>query len=318
MADSTTHVEAFLEYIEFERGYSPKTIDAYRKDVTAFCLFLSGEAEIKADVLFYPGLQKVNGVLKVDESHARAYLRWMRKMGYSKSSIARKLSALRSFYRFLSRSDLVRRNPFEAVSAPREGRRLPGFLHVREVAELINSVDDTRPLGMRDRTVIELLYSTGIRLGELVGMVVDDVSFEAGVIQVRGKGGRERIVPMSERMGELLSRYVKESRPVLLSSNKSRTSENERALFLNRFGTGISGRSIQRLLEKYIRRLADARSVSPHWLRHSFATHLLEGGADLRYVQELLGHVDMSTTQIYTHVSRERLRRVYRQTHPRA
>lgn len=298
-------IQSFLEHLRLNRNCSNRTIAAYKRDLVQFEGYLS---EVN-----HPGKADPS---QVDSDAARSYLFWLNESGCSKRTVGRKLSALRSYYRFLALRGVVGANPFAAVSSPKHGRRLPDFLHVHEVEELIESIDTSGILGIRDRAIIELLYSSGIRLSELTGLIKDNVNLDAGYIRVFGKGSRERIVPIGEKAIESLHIYLADARPLLASRAKSDSDEG--VVFLNRFGYPLSGRSVQRLLDKHLKQMASLIKASPHALRHSFATHLLEGGADLRSVQELLGHVNISTTQIYTHVSRERLAKVYRDAHPRA
>lgn len=298
-------VGEYLEHLKLNRNYSDHTLKAYKRDLEQFQEYLTetgdrGRIDPEA----------------VDPDVARSYLFWLREQGCSKRTMGRKLSALRSYYRYLARTGNAETNPFALISSPRHGRRLPEFLHVHEVVDLISSIDMSDPLAVRDRAIIELLYSSGIRLSELTGLTIGNVDLNSGYVRVFGKGSKERIVPIGEEAVQVLERYFTSARPALACRSASEQDHCE--VFLNRFGNPLTGRSVQRLLDKHMKRMASLMKISPHVLRHSFATHLLEGGADLRAVQELLGHVDISTTQIYTHVSRERLKKVYRDSHPRA
>lgn len=298
-------IRSFLENLRLIRNCSIRTLDAYKRDLEQFEQYLSETG--------HPGQADPS---QVDSDTARSYLFWLSGKGLSKRTIGRKLSALRSYYKYLALKGVVEVNPFANVSSPKYARRLPDVLHVHEIENLIESIDTSDILGVRDRAIVELLYSSGIRLSELTGLTVGNVDLNAGYIRVFGKGAKERVVPIGDKAVESLQCYLTDARPLLVSRRKCDWDED--ILFLNRFGYPLSGRSVQRLLDKRLREMASLIRVSPHALRHSFATHLLEGGADLRAVQELLGHVNISTTQIYTHVSRERLAKVYRAAHPRA
>jgi integrase/recombinase XerC len=298
-------IDRYLEHLRLNRNYSDRTITAYRRDLEQFEEYLT---EID-----HPG--KGDPAL-VDADTARSYLFRLRADGCSKRTMGRKLSALRSYYRYLALEGSVEANPFAMVASPKYARRLPEVLHIQEVGELIQSIDTSDLIGARDRTIVELLYSSGIRLSELTGLTIDNIDLNAGYIRVFGKGSKERIVPIGDEAIESLRSYLADTRPLLAS--RCTKEQDDGTVFLNRFGTPLSGRSVQRLLDRRMCEMASLVRISPHTLRHSFATHLLEGGADLRSVQELLGHVDISTTQVYTHVSREHLAKVYREAHPRA
>jgi integrase/recombinase XerC len=234
--------------------------------------------------------------------------------------VARKLAALRSFFKHLCREGVLEENPAAVVSSPRLEKRLPRYLHVKEVEDLLRQPDSS-PLGLRDRAVLEMLYGTGARIAEIRALDMDDVDLEGGFVRLTGKRRKERLVPLGSYARSALVRYLSEVRPMLLraADRPGRSgSPGSRALFLNRRGGRLSVRGLRRLVDKYVRRLARERRVTPHALRHSFATHLLDNGADIRSVQEMLGHASLSTTQIYTHVSQTRIRAVYRNAHPRA
>lgn len=290
-------LDSFLRFQRVEKNASIHTIDNYQRDILQFIGFLCD------DVV----------VTNVDKHDLRRFLAYLQRQGYAKSSIARKLSALRSFFRFLVGEGYCANSPLEQVSTPKQKRQLPSFLYVDECVSLLEAPDDSA-LGKRDRAILETLYAAGIRVGELVGMSLHDVDFRQGYLRVLGKGAKERIVPLGKPACQAVECYVKEARPLLHRAGQG----NDNALFLNKAGTRLSDRSVRRLVDKYVGQVALREHVSPHTLRHSFATHLLENGADLRSVQELLGHASVSTTQLYTHVTRERLRSVYKETHPRA
>lgn len=285
---------AFLEYLAHERNLSPHSLRAYRQDLVQFEVFLGETAPERIDYLLL-----------------RRYLGKLVQEGYQRSSMARKLAALRTFFRYLTKEGLLQSNPFKLLSTPKAARRLPKFLDPQVLEALLAEPDIATPLGLRDRAMLELLYSSGMRVGEIASLRVDQIDWIEGEIVILGKGSKERVVLLDARACEWGQRYAREARP-LLARPETQT------LFVNRDGDTLNPRSIQRMLRKYAQSLGIDHAITPHTLRHTFATHLLEGGADLRVVQELLGHASLSTTQIYTHVSQERLRDVYRKAHPRA
>ena len=287
------YIDKFINYLKVEKNASANTITNYRVDLKSFGAFL--------------GERNIGGV---DHLTLRRFLAEMRQKNYSKRTIARKLACLRSFFKFLYREGHIKTNPISAVSTPKLDRVLPKFLDVEKMLKLVQSPPADKISGLRDRAVLETLYSTGIRVSELVGLDVDDVDFISGVIKVMGKGSRERIVPIGEPALAAMRRYIDKR-----GMDKVRDKD---AVFLNKSGRRLTDRSIRRIVDKYVRSLSVSEKISPHSLRHSFATHLLDRGADLRSVQELLGHMNLSTTQIYTHVTMERLKSVYDKAHPRA
>jgi integrase/recombinase XerC len=237
----------------------------------------------------------------------RRYVANLARAEYADSTIRRRSSAIRSFYRYFLKSGDIKKNPAEELPRRRIRKTLPAFLYENQVEELMNVIDLNSTFGKRDRALIELLYSSGLRVSELAGVKVSDIDFSAGWLKVTGKGRKERIVPVGGQALTWIRTYI----------DKGRVGTSE-FLFLNRFGNGLTDRSIRRVLDKWIKQLSFQKGVSPHTLRHSFATHLLENGADIRSVQELLGHQNLSTTQIYTHLTKDRLRTVYNKAHPRA
>ncbi|WCK52908.1 tyrosine recombinase XerC [Aneurinibacillus sp. Ricciae_BoGa-3] len=288
----------FKQYLQIEKNASALTILNYEKDIRAFKAFMEQHA--------------INDYAAVSYVHVRSYLSELAHQAYSRRTIARKLSAMRSFYRFMLREELVEQNPFKTVSTPKLDKRLPNFLYPKEVEMLLELPDTTTPIGIRDRSIMEMLYSSGMRVSELVHLTVRSIDVSVGTALVYGKGAKERYVPLGTFALEAHRLYLQEARPALSQGKKVDE------LFLNARGTAITDRSIRRIIEKYVGRASEALKVSPHTFRHSFATHLLDNGADLRSVQEMLGHSNISSTQIYTHVTRERLRMVYNQAHPRA
>ena len=290
-------VAAFLESLA-ARSLSPRTIDAYRTDLEQFVAFLVE----RDDLARFPG-----GLERFD---MRAYLASLSRAGMSRTTQARKLASIRSLYRFLARTGVVKNSPAAAVRTPRADRTLPGFLSVDEVASLIDATAraSTRDAPERDGAILEVLYGGGLRVSELVGIDDADLDLSSGAVRVRGKGKKERIAPLGGYAVRAIRRY--------LGVRKRR--EGERALFVNRLGRRLTARSVARLIDKARTRSPVTRTVGPHTFRHSFATHLLDRGADLRSVQELLGHASLATTQVYTHVTAERLKRAYDEAHPRS
>lgn len=307
-------VEEFLTHLVAEKNASKHTVDGYRRDVCDFLRFVAGgKSTSQGDCI-----ESYENLKAVDYLVIRRYLGELHGRDYTRATIARKLGSLRSFFKFLCRQGYLSANPARGVATPKRGKRLPNFLHPDEAKDLIESPKPS-PLGLRDRAILETMYGTGIRVGELVALDIGDIERELGCIRAFGKGSKERIVPIGSFALDAIDRYLQVGRPYLLMQRKGDgTGKDEEALFLNRWGTRLSARGVERMVGRYITRLSVAKKVSPHTLRHSFATHLLDAGADLRVVQELLGHANVSTTQIYTHVTREKLRSVYNRAHPRA
>ncbi len=291
----SNHIDTFLEHLEHERQVSPHTLRGYSRDLL--------------DLLAYTGDRPV---AEIDNLAIRGFLAHLHEAGASRATVARKLAAVRSFFRFLVEREVIESSPAVLVRTPRQPRRLPRCLHEDEVGRLLDAPGAGDPFPQRDRAILELLYSTGIRVSELTGLEIDDLDLAVGLCRVRGKGGRERLVPIGSVAVQALYGYLMSERRRLVPHGDTK------ALFLSRSGKRLSARSVRRLLARYRARTGLPDDVSPHTLRHSFATHLLDRGADLRSVQELLGHESLSTTQIYTHVSGERLREVYMHAHPRA
>ncbi len=285
------YIDKFINYLKVEKNSSEHTIKNYSIDLRLFDSFL-GESDV-ADV---------------DHLQLRRFLAELRGRDYSKRTIARKLASLRSFFKFLFREGHLKTNPITAIATPKLDKKLPVFLDVEKVERLVKSPSGDDPAGLRDRAILETLYSTGIRVSELVGLDISKIDFISGVVKVFGKGSKERIVPIGEPALKAIRSYI-ETRP---------GADDKEAVFLNKSGDRLTDRSVRRVVDKYIRLCSIVEHISPHSLRHSFATHLLDRGADLRSVQELLGHMNLSTTQIYTHVTMDRLKSVYDKAHPRA
>lgn len=283
------YIEKFIRYLEVEKNYSPHTILNYRHDLQEFKKFL-GETKIE----------------NTDYLTLRKYLVGLKAQNLNNTSISRRLSSLRSFFRFLNRENYLKNNPVAGVSSPKKEKRLPSFLTEEEITRLIESVIAKDESGLRDRAMLEVFYSTGVRISELAGLNLDNIDFISGVIKVLGKGKKERLVPIGDIAIGALRNYL---------DKRAKQSE---AVFLNKNGSRITDRGIRGIVAKYLRLASIKQGVSPHTLRHSFATHLLNRGADLRSVQELLGHANLSTTQVYTHLTTERLKSIYDKAHPRA
>jgi tyrosine recombinase XerC len=289
----TVEIDEFLNYLKEVRGSSPYTLKSYSEDLLQFARFAQQ--------------RNISDWEKVDIQLIRAFIGSLQEQKYSRRTIARKLSSLRSLYKFLVRSGKLKSNIMLIVSSPRLGRGLPHFLKIKDIeAMLSNSEEDL--LGIRNRAILELLYSTGMRVSELASLNVDDVKENGEELKIRGKRGKERIVFLGEKARQALRDYLSLSRPIL-------ESKPTKALFLNRFGGKLSVRGIHKIVSKMAK--LNALYASPHTFRHSFATHLLERGADLRAVQELLGHASLATTQIYTHLTVDKLKEVYKKAHPR-
>ncbi|MHC4294055.1 MAG: tyrosine recombinase XerC [Planctomycetota bacterium] len=313
-------IERFLDYLDSERNFSAHTIRSYSTDLVQFCRFLaatidgekpSGE-ETSEDLppLEHLPVSRLRSKLRqVRPTEIRAYLAMMRNSGYSKATVARKLATLRSFYKFLVRIDAVESSPLSAIRTPRQDKRLPKYLDVEQVAALLEAPDARTLLGARDRAILETIYSGGLRTSELVSLNIEDLDEFAEAVRIRGKGKKERLTPLGSRAMEAIDTYLARRTAALGRTKKG-------PLFVNKKGQRISTRSIRRNLEKYLLAAGIDVQVSPHVLRHSFATHMLNAGADLRSVQEMLGHESLSTTQIYTHLTTRRLKQVYDRTHP--
>jgi len=286
-----SQIDGFLDYLYVERGLSPNTISSYRVDIEQFRKWLKSEK------------------FEVPSLIIGEYANFLRKdKGLSPSSIARKLSAIRMFYRFLTAEGDINENPAQDVVSPRRGRKIPAYLSIKEVEKLLEAPSCNSTLSIRDKAILECLYAGGLRISELVGLNREDLNLSSGWLKVRGKGSRERMVPLGRKALKWISKYLRERGKI----------ERNSPLFCNRYGRRISRQSCWKMIKKYTKVAGINKKISPHTLRHSFATHLLSGEADLRSVQELLGHVNISTTQIYTHITQERLTKVYKKYHPRA
>jgi integrase/recombinase XerC len=293
-------IDGFLRYLKIERNSSELTIKSYADDMKALTEFLN---EYRGGVV--PPAEIDVGIL-------REYVAFLHDCGYARSTVARRIACLRSFFRFCCREKICETNPAQALRTPRAGRKLPHFLTTEQVGQLLSAPPATTNPGLRDRAILETMYSAGLRVAELVSLDVTDWDQDAGILRVLGKGRKERIAPVGSYAAAALHRWMDIREPA------KDAGADEFALFLNRFGKRLTTRSIGRMLEKHLASAGLDQATSPHTLRHSFATHLLDGGADLRTVQELLGHKSLTTTQIYTHVSTRRLRETYEKAHPHA
>jgi len=288
----------YIDYLVAERNASPYTVRNYTTDLLGFFGFLRGK--------------KIDSLKEVDKHTLRDYLSHLMEQGFVKASIARKLSAIRSFYRYLLREEMMSTSPVATSFSPKLDKRLPSFLTVEEMERLLEAPDLSTPQGQRERALVELLYASGLRVSELVNLNLEQVNLDSHEIRIWGKGSKERMGLMGEPAAKAVSAYLRQGRPKLLGKKRSS------ALFLNRYGGRLIERGVQRILQKYANIASIDKGVHPHMLRHTFATHLLDGGADLRVVQELLGHASLSSTQIYTHVTKTQARKVYLSAHPMA
>jgi integrase/recombinase XerC len=290
---------SFITSLKDERNFSGYTIKNYRIDLRHFISYI----EARGSLFYSP--------LRIDHEVARRFLLHLEKQNYNRRSLARKIATCRSFFKFLVREGEARQNPFKLLSTPKIPKILPNFLYKEEINKMIGKPDVSKPSGLRDKAILELLYATGVRVSELTKLQASDLDLTEGELRVFGKGRKERIVLMGSHSIRALRDYLKNGRPALNKSGKKN-------LFLSREGTALTERSVQRIILRYAKEAEIGRKITPHSLRHTFATHLLEGGADLRTVQELLGHRSLSTTQMYTHITKERLKSVYDSFHPRA
>ncbi|MBT3201794.1 MAG: tyrosine recombinase XerC [Phycisphaerales bacterium] len=308
-------ISRFIDYLDNERNFSDHTIRSYHSDLTGFCRFLAADgstSELSADDLplpqdFPPPPEMQRRILEAGPLDVRAMLAVLRNSGLSKSTIARKLAAIRSFYRFLVKIDELEASPVSVVRTPRQDKRLPKCLDIQQIEALLAAPDTASLLGARDRAIIETIYSAGLRVSEAVGLDIEDLDEFSEVVRIAGKGKKERLCPLGSMAMAAIGHYLRMRKGVKTGP-----------LFVNKHGSRISDRSVRRKLDKYLLEAGIDPGVSPHTLRHSFATHMLNAGADLRSVQELLGHSSLSTTQIYTHLTTKRLKEVYEKAHPLA
>ncbi|WJH34261.1 site-specific tyrosine recombinase XerD [Paenibacillus sp. CC-CFT747] len=292
-------LQTFIHYLSVERGLAQNTLESYERDLTQYIEFL-----------------EKSGIVKPADSrkiHIQNYLLQLKKLGRASSTVSRSMVSIRSFYQFLIRERLLDSDPSLHMETPKLDKRLPKVLSIAEVETLLDAPETTTPSGIRDKAMLEILYATGIRVTELISLDVGNVNLGMGFVRCIGKGSKERIIPLGRIAAHWLDQYIQAMRPKLLKQAKE-----EEALFINHLGTRLTRQGFWKIIKKYAREAQIVKDITPHTLRHSFATHLLDNGADLRAVQEMLGHADISTTQIYTHVTKSRMKEVYDRTHPRA
>jgi integrase/recombinase XerC len=309
------HLKAFLRFLALNQNASPHTVRAYESDVAQYLAWVASGRDARISQLQAADLDGIT---------VRDWVSALNRAGQARTTVARKLSGARAFMQYLRREGVIEHDPTAAAVAPKLDKTIPVHLSEPEMATLLDSIDTRTPLGRRDRAIFELFYASGLRLSELVGVDLEDLDLHARLVRVLGKGGKERIVPLNPVAADAIRAWMKDRAGLLLSRQKAEggrqkadTHEDE-PLFVNARGGRITGRSVDRLLRRYVARCSTRMGISPHALRHSFATHLLQRGADLRGIQELLGHARLSTTERYTHVDTAHLQEVYRNAHPRA
>jgi len=290
-------IDTFIDYLTVERGLSDNTVSSYRGDLSAYINFISK--------------RNITALSKTTKDNVTGFMLYQKDRGVSAGSIARRLAAIKSFYRFLVRERLLQEDPSSLVDTPKLWKKIPQTLSVNEVERLISQPNIRQKQGIRDKAIVETLYACGMRVSEAVNLKIKDVNLEVGFLRCVGKGNKERVIPLGKKASASIKRYIEFSRPHLLGGKESPN------VFISRLGRKISRQSFWKLIKKYARSAGIKKSIKPHILRHSFATHLLERGADLRSVQEMLGHANISTTQIYTHIDRDRLKTIHRKFHPR-
>lgn len=303
MAAFETELKQYLQFIKLEKGLAENSVHSYKNDLDRYLKFVTGVLKIK----------DLGGITI---SHIEDYLNELTEMGLSVSTIARNISSIRSFHEFAVVEHLAEANPAELADLPRKAQKLPEVLDAAEVEQIIDAADRTTNAGIRDAAILETLYASGMRVSELTDLEMDRLFFEIGFVRVIGKGNKERLVPLGEHAQKSLEHYIETARKTFFNPEKPEKSKNK--LFLNQRGGPLSRMSIWNIVNKYAQKAKIAKNVYPHIFRHSFATHLLEGGADLRAVQEMLGHSSIVTTEIYTHVDRSLLHQVHKEFHPRA
>jgi len=304
------YIDQFIAYLEIERNYSQNTVSSYRADLLDFRRFLLDAND------------SLPSISEIDHLMVRSYMANLQERQLARSTVLRKLSSLRSFFKYLCRRGHLDVDPTAALATPKVRRKLPEFLELSEIEALLSAPDTKTIIGLRDQAILELLYSTGMRVGELLALSLTDLDQESALVKVRGKGKKERMLPVGRVAMSALSRYLARRHELMGKIPHTPGRESDRssqAIFLSERGNPIADRTrIRRRIEKYARAAGIGKKITPHTLRHTFATHMLNAGADLRSVQELLGHASLSTTQIYTHVTADRLKRVYEKAHPRA
>ena len=291
-------LKEYLSVLKLEKNLSDNTVASYKNDISSFLQFVESK--------------KIDDPSAIKQNHIADFFKSLKEIGLTSSSAARYYSSLKGFFTFLFLSRYITENPIEKVSTPKLAKNLPSVLTVEEVDSVLSKPDTKDKLGLRDKAVLELLYACGTRVSELINIKISDLFFDDDVIRVFGKGSKERIIPIGSSAVKWINKYLKESRVLLMKKAKS-----ENYLFLNNRGTKLSRMGVWKIVDRYVKEAGIEKEVHPHTFRHSFATHLLEGGADLRAVQEMLGHADISTTQIYTHIDRDYIKQVHKDFHPR-
>ena len=291
------HIEQFIYFLEVERGMSKNTIMSYAHDLDKFSAYIKRHKK---------------GVSEVEREDITSFMMYLKDQGLSPSSIARNLAALKTFWKFMVSEQILKTNVASIIETPRTWKKIPDVLNRQEVEKLLDAPSNKGWMGIRDRAILEIMYASGLRVSEVKDLKKSNVNLDAGYVKCFGKGGKERIVPLGNVAGKAIDRYMRMSRSKLCKK------EGESHLFLSRLGAKLSRQSLWKMIQKYAIQIGIKKHITPHTLRHSFATHLLEGGAELIGVQEMLGHADISTTQIYTHVSKDKLKKVHDEVHPRA
>lgn len=291
-------LKEYLVHLKLEKNLSVNTISSYRNDLTAFLSFLKDKNIIDPS--------------EVNPEHISSFFKLLNELGLSGTSSARYFSSLKGFFLFLIKNKYILKNPIEKISAPKLSKKLPSVLDISEVEKILSQPDISDKFGLRDKAMLELFYACGTRVSELINLKISDLFFSDEIIRVFGKGSKERLIPVGSSAIKWINDYLKLSRPLLMKKSKS-----ENYLFLNSRSSKLSRMGVWKIIDRYVKEAGIEKEVHPHTFRHSFATHLLEGGADLRAVQEMLGHADISTTQIYTHIDRDYIKQVHKQYHPR-
>ncbi len=291
-------LKEYLSVLSLEKNLSHNTVISYKNDITSFIAFLSSK--------------NIDDPSQITYLHLSDFFKQLNELGLSKTSAARYYSSLKGFFKYLFQSNYIKSNPIEKVETPKLSKNLPNVLSINEVEKVLNQPDTNNKFGLRDKAILELFYACGVRISELLNLKISDLFFNEEMIRVFGKGSKERLIPIGESAINWITKYLKNSRPLLMKKLKS-----ENYVFLNSRGTKLSRMGVWKIVDRYVNEAGIKKEVHPHTFRHSFATHLLEGGADLRAVQEMLGHSDISTTQIYTHIDREYIKQVHKDYHPR-
>ena len=291
-------LKEYLAHIKLEKNLSKNTISSYKNDITAFISYLKNKGKEDPSI--------------ISSNDIGGFFKTLNELGLSGSSSARYFSSLKGFFLYLLKNKYILKNPIEKITAPKIAKRLPGVLDVNEIDKILSAPEVNDKLGLRDKAILELFYACGTRVSELIDLKVNDLFFDDEIIRVFGKGSKERLIPIGSSAINWVGEYLKKGRPLLMKKSKS-----ENNLFLNSRGSKLSRMGVWKIIDRYVKEAGIEKEVHPHTFRHSFATHLLEGGADLRAVQEMLGHADISTTQIYTHVDRDYIKQIHKQYHPR-